>query len=131
MYSETLSSNGKKISAGKLVVGLVLLVVGVATFLEAVDLWDSGSLWSYWPLILIAIGGANEIDAIRRRKSDGSYVLLGIGVWMLAGSFGLFGLSFGEAMPLAIVVVGLGVLLHAIIDVPGTQEKENHHERQQ
>src|SRR5687768_16504872 len=131
MYSETLSSNGKKISAGKLVVGLVLLVVGVATFLEAVDLWDSGSLWSYWPLILIAIGGANEIDAIRRRKSDGSYVLLGIGVWMLAGSFGLFGLSFGEAMPLAIVVAGLGVLLHAIIDVPATQEKENHHERQQ
>lgn len=129
MYSETLS-NGKKISAGKLVVGLVLLVVGVATFLETVDLWDSGSLWSYWPLILIAIGTANEIDAIRRRKSGGSYILLGIGVWMLAGSFGLFGLSFGEAMPLAIVVAGLGVLLHAIIDVP-TPEKENNHERQQ
>jgi hypothetical protein len=129
MYSETLSSNGKKISAGKLVVGLVLLVVGVASFLQSADLWDSRSLWSYWPLILIAIGAANETDAIRRRKSDGSYVLLGIGVWMLAGSFGLFGLSWSEAFPLAIVVAGLGVLLHAIIDVP-TPEKENNHEQQ-
>jgi len=131
MYNETVISNGKKISAGKLVVGLVLLVIGVATFLESANLWDSGSLWSYWPLILIAIGAANELDAIRRRKSDGSYVLLGIGIWMLAGSFGLFGLSWAEAFPLAIVVAGLGVLLHAIIDVPSPQEKENQHERQQ
>jgi len=124
MYSETLS-NEKRISAGKLVVGLVLLVIGVTTFLETIDVWDSSSLWSYWPLILIAIGGANELDAIRRRKSDGSYILLGIGVWMLAGSFGIFGLSWGEAFPLAIVIAGLGVLLHAVID------KEKHHEQQQ
>ena len=130
MHSTTLGNNNHKIPVGKLVIGLVLLVVGVATFLETADLWDSGSLWSYWPLILVAIGVANETDAIRRRKSDGSFIMLGIGVWLFAGSFGLFGLSYYEAMPLAIVVAGLGVLLHAVIDIPGAQEKENNHERQ-
>ena len=126
MHTMTINNNQRRIPVGKLALGLILLAVGVTTFLEAVDIWDSGSLWSYWPLILIAIGGANEIDAIRRRQGDGSFVLLGIGVWMFAGAFGVFGLSYGEAMPLALVIIGLGVLLHAIIDVP----KENQHERQ-
>lgn len=133
MHTMTIPNDDqKKIPAGKLVFGLVLLVIGVLTFLETIDVFDIGPLWSWWPLILIAIGGANEIDAIRNRKSDGSFILLGIGVWMLAATRGVFGLSYGEAMPLALVVVGLFVLLHAIIDVPGaeTEKKENEHERQ-
>ena len=124
----TIHEQQPRFPAGKLVFGLVLLAIGAVTFLEAMDFWDSGSLWEYWPLILIAIGGANELDAIRRRKSDGSFILLGIGIWMLVGSFELFGLSYGQAMPLAVVVAGLGVTLHAIIDVP--ERKENEHERQ-
>ena len=130
MNAMTVSNDDHKIPVGKFVFGLVLLTIGVLTFLETVDLWDSGPLWSYWPLILIAIGAANEIDAIRNRRSDGSFIMLGIGVWMLAGSKGLFGLSYGSGMPLALVVVGLGVLLHAIIDVPKAEKKENEHERQ-
>ena len=131
MHTMTINENHQRIPVGKLALGLVLLAVGVATFLEAVDLWDSGPLWSYWPLILIAIGGANEVDAIRRRRSDGSYVLLGIGIWMFAGAFRVFGLSYGQAFPIALIVAGLGVVLHAIIDVPPPAvTKENEHERQ-
>jgi hypothetical protein len=130
MHTMTVPNEPHKIPVGKFVFGLVLLVLGVLTFLETIDLWDSGPLWSWWPLILIAIGSANEIDAIRNRKSDGSFILLGIGVWMLAGSRGLLGFSYGDGMPLALVVVGLGVLLHAVIDVPRVEKKENEHERQ-
>jgi len=118
-----------RLPIGKLVVGLILLAVGVATFLEATDLWDSGSLWNYWPLILIAIGLANEIDAIRQRRRDGSYILIAVGVWLFVGSFEIFGLGYGEALPLAVVIIGLGIMLHAIIGRPETQ-KENSHERQ-
>ena len=129
MHTMAINNNQHRIPVGKLALGLVLLAIGVATFLEAVDLWDSGSLWSYWPLIFIAIGGANEIDAIRRRQSDGSFVMLGMGVWFFVATFDIFGLSWGAAMPLALVVAGLGVVLHAIIDVPA-EKKENEHERQ-
>jgi len=120
-----------RVAAGKLAVGLVLLVVGGAMFLETIDAWEFGSLWHYWPLILIVIGAANAFEAARRRKGDGSYFLLGVGVWMLVGSFGFFGLSYGEAFPLGVIIVGLGAVLHAIIDVPQPAvNKENEHERQ-
>jgi hypothetical protein len=115
--------------AGKLAVGLVLLGVGIAMLLDAIDAWEIGMLWRFWPLILIAIGLANAYEAFRRRQGDGSYFLLGVGLWMLAGSFNVFGLSYGSAFPIAIIVVGFGAVLHAIIDVPPTA-KENGHERQ-
>jgi len=113
---------------GKLVVGLMLLGAGVAMFLDAIDAWEIGMLWRYWPLILIAIGLANAYEALRRRQGDGSYFLIGVGVWMLVGSFNLFGLSYAGAFPLGIIVVGLGSVLHAIIDVPRAA-KENGNER--
>ncbi len=75
---------------GKLVVGLVLLAVGLALFLDAVDIVEVGMWWMYWPVILIAIGLANAYDAIRRRQGDGSWFLIGIGIWMLFGSFEIF-----------------------------------------
>src|ERR1044071_8065478 len=99
----------------KLTVGLVLLEIGM--------------LWRYWPLILIALGIVNAYEAFRRRQGDGSYFLLGVGIWMLAGSFNLFGLTYSSAFPLGVIVVGLGAVIHAIVDVPAAR-KENEHERQ-
>ena len=131
MHSTTINDAPHRIAIGKLVVGMILLAVGVATFLEATDLWDSGSLWSYWPVLLIAIGAATEVDAIRERRPNRSFFLLAVGAWMLVGSFGLFGLSYGEAFPIAIVIGGAGMMLHALIDRPvikSNDQKGNSHE---
>lgn len=128
MHTTTMTGR-PRIAAGKLTIGIILLAIGVATFLETIDVWDSGSLWSYWPLLLIAIGAANELDAIRDRRRDGSFILLAVGIWMLVGSFGIFGLSYREAFPIAVVVAGLGIILHAVIDRPASLAgKENNHE---
>jgi hypothetical protein len=113
----------------KLTVGLVLLGIGIAAFFDAIDVWEIGMLWRYWPLILIALGIVNAYEAFRRRQGDGSYFLLGVGIWMLAGSFNLFGLTYSSAFPLGVIVVGLGAVIHAIVDVPAAR-KENEHERQ-
>jgi LiaF transmembrane domain len=115
---------------GKFAVGLVLLGVGIAMLLDAIDAWEIGMLWRFWPLLLIAIGLANAYEALRRRQGDGSYFLLGVGIWMLVGSFNVFGLSYGSAFPIAVIVVGLGAVIHAIIDVPVPANKENGNERQ-
>ncbi|HJQ39283.1 MAG TPA: DUF5668 domain-containing protein [Thermoanaerobaculia bacterium] len=116
--------------AGKLAIGLVLLAFGAAMFLDAIDVMEIGMWWMYWPVGLIAIGLANAFEAIRRRQGDGSWFLIGIGVWMLAGSLELFDLSYASAFPLAVICVGFGAVLHAIIDVP-QPKKENGHEQQQ
>lgn len=111
-------------NAGKLTAGLLLLSIGVLALADSLDVWDVDRAWRYWPIVLIVIGLVNEIDAIRKRKSENGYVLIGIGAWFLIGMHGWFGLSWGRAVPVFVITVGLGVLLHALIDRPAPQ-KEN------
>ncbi len=108
----------------KLVFGVCLVAVGVAAFLGSIDVWNVRHIGRFWPLILIAIGLSGEIEAIQRRKGDGSYILLAIGCWMLVGTFGLFGLTHSSAMPVGIVVAGAALVLHALIDRPVNQQEE-------
>ena len=105
-------------NAGKLTLGLVLLTIGILASLDSLDIWNAGRIWEYWPVLLIALGLSHEIDAIRHRRRQSGYILLAVGVWMLFGTQHFFDLSVRSAFPIGIVVVGLGVLLHAIIDRP-------------
>jgi hypothetical protein len=105
-------------NAGKLTLGLVLLTIGILASLDSLDIWNAGRIWEYWPVLLIALGLAHEVDAIRHRRRKSGYVLLAVGVWMLIGTQHFFDLSVRSAFPIGVVVVGLGVLLHAIIDQP-------------
>jgi hypothetical protein len=111
---------------GRLAAGIALLLLGVVGFTDAIDLWEPREVLRYWPLALILVGAASEADALRQRRSGGGFVLIAVGVWMLAATQHLFGLRFGSAMPLGIVIVGLGLVLHAIVDVP--RKKENDRE---
>jgi Domain of unknown function (DUF5668) len=131
MHAMTINNHETKIPVGKLAWGLVLLAIGTLTFLETVDLFDSRPLWNWWPLLLIFLGAAGEIDALRHRRSDGSYITLGVGLWMLAGSQELFGLTYGTGFPVAVVVAGLGIVVHAIVDKPASSQKETGNDQQQ
>lgn len=110
--------------AGKLIFGLLLVGIGLLGFIDALDIWDPGNLWRWWPLVLIAIGLSSEVDAFRARRNDGGAFMLAVGVWMLIGTQHWWGLSVGRAMPIGIMVLGLGVLLHAIFDRPAPEKKE-------
>ena len=113
----------ERISAGKLVFGIALLTIGAFAFFDAIDLFEWREMWRWWPLILIAIGVSNEFDTIRTRRGDGGggYILIGIGVWMLAATQEFLGLDYRSAFPLGLIVVGIGVILHALL---GVQEKK-------
>jgi hypothetical protein len=111
-------------NTSKLVFGLLLLFAGVAGFLDAIDVWEMGNLWSWWPLGLIAIGLVNEISALSQRRSDGGIWLIAIGVWLLISTHHFFGLNHRTAFPVGIAVFGLGMLLHAIVDRPRQKKSE-------
>ncbi|HEY0143270.1 MAG TPA: DUF5668 domain-containing protein [Thermoanaerobaculia bacterium] len=114
-----------RVPTGKIVFGLVLVVVGVVAFLDSVDLWNP-RIWEYWPLILIIIGLGSEIEALRNRRSDGGAFLIAIGVWFFVATQGWFDLSLGRALPIAIAVWGAFLTLHAIVDRPkSAQEKKS------
>lgn len=112
-------------NTSKLVFGLLLLFAGVAGFLDAIGVWEVGSLWSWWPLGLIAIGLANEITALSQRRSDGGgTVMIAIGAWLLISTHHFFGLNHRTAFPVGVVIFGLGILLHAIVDRPRQKKEE-------
>jgi Domain of unknown function (DUF5668) len=118
----------KDFSSRKLALGLILLAFGALTFLDSVDLWSPRMLWRLWPLGLIVLGLASEIDAFRARRGGSGSILIGIGLWMLAGTHHILGLTHRTGFPLAIVVVGLFMTLHAVLDRPVQEKKENNHE---
>ena len=114
-----------RIPLGKLAVGIVLLLVGFLSFTDYMEMFDLREIWRFWPVFLIFIGVSSEIDSLRERKAGGGYILAAIGVWMLVANHHFFGLNHRTAFPLGIAVVGLGVILHALVDAPVPVEKEN------
>lgn len=105
------------LSMGKLAVGIGLLAIGILGFTDAIDIWEPRELWRYWPLILIFIGVANEADTLVRRRGSGGFVLIAVGTWLLIGNNEYFGLDHGSAIPVAIAIVGLGLIIHALFGV--------------
>lgn len=124
---QTTTLSDRPFSAGKLVGGVVLLLVGTLIFFDVIDFWEPRELWRFWPLLLIVFGIGHEIDTLRTRTGGGGFVTIGIGVWMLAGSLELFGLNYATGFPLGIMVVGLGMVTHALL---GVQSSEKNDEQQ-
>jgi uncharacterized membrane protein HdeD (DUF308 family) len=108
----------------KLAWGIVLLIVGILGFTDAIDLYDVGHLWRYWPVILIVLGVVSEAEALRERRSSGGYMLIAVGVWFLAGAHHFLGLNHRSALPLGIAVAGLGLIVHAIVDAPVVKKEK-------
>jgi len=48
---------------GRIIAGSVLLLAGLALLLRNAGLLPIGSLWQYWPVILIAAGVAKLLNA--------------------------------------------------------------------
>lgn len=114
----------------KLVLGIVLMTFGLLALADSTDLWEPRQLWRLWPVALILVGLASEVEAFVARRGSGGSILIALGVWFLAGRNELFGLSHRTAFPIAIAVVGLFMTLHALIDrpQPPAQKKETNHE---
>ncbi|MDP9192553.1 MAG: DUF5668 domain-containing protein [Acidobacteriota bacterium] len=119
--TQTVTEN--RIPLGKLAVGIVLLLVGLLSFTDYMEMFEFREIWRFWPVFLIFIGVSSEIDSLRQRTSGGGYIVAAIGVWMLVANHHFFGLNHRTAFPLGIAVVGLGVILHALVDAPVPAKK--------
>jgi hypothetical protein len=116
------SMTDKRFPAGKFAIGIALLGAGLLGLVSNYELHDV--VRHYWPLLLIVAGLGTEIDALQQRRSgSGGIWLLGVGTWMLIGTNHWFGFDRRTAMPLGIIVVGLGFIAHALLGINGKKEK--------
>jgi Domain of unknown function (DUF5668) len=121
---DNLTTADRRVPMGKLAFGIALLIVGTLAFTDYLDAFEVREIWRYWPVFLIFIGLSSEYDSLRKHTSDGGYILVAIGTWLLVANHHLFNLRHRGAFPIAIAIAGLGVVLHALNDDPSAAKKE-------
>lgn len=125
--NRTVSANSAPFPLMKFAVGLMLFLAGALYTLDSLEALGGVSLARLWPFMLIAFGILVEADAVRRGRFGCGLVMIGIGTWLLAGSYHLLGLTYETACPLGIVVIGFGLLVDSILDTRVSIRKESQH----
>ncbi|HEX9652727.1 MAG TPA: DUF5668 domain-containing protein [bacterium] len=89
---------------------LSLIALGVLFLLDNMDIIDIGSVWQYWPVILIAIGVTRFTSSNYRERSSATF-MIGIGVIFL-----LLNLDFldwhtiWQFWPVILILIGLSII---------------------
>jgi predicted membrane protein len=95
--------------SGRIVIGLILIVLGAFLLLDQLGVADFGAfIADWWPLALVAIGVAQWFRS--PRNTAAAVVLVALGLLLLLSS--LYDLSFwAVAWPLVIVAIGVWLIL--------------------
>ncbi len=109
-------------------IGSFLVLAGGALLLENFDLIDIGSVWRFWPLILVGLGIARMREAASRREQGAGLWLLLLGLWLTVSILNIGGLTFSDTWPAIIIAAGLSMLWKSLPALPQlNQEKEHLH----
>jgi hypothetical protein len=107
-------SKQREARSGRLIVGGVLLVVGALLLAAELGLDVPVRVWSWWPLVPLALGLSRAIFSTDAERRRGAYWLIVVGVWGAVCVLGLFGLDWGSSWPIWLMAVGLRVVLDGV-----------------
>jgi hypothetical protein len=99
----------------QMIVGLVLVVLGIALFLDQMGMFNVMRLWHYWPLLLVVVGINRMIGFPSARDFTGGLWLTCIGLWLFALFEGHFGLTLYNSWPVFIIISGLAMVLEPVV----------------
>lgn len=113
----TTQIEGPRRNDGRIVGGLIVIVVGLAMLADRTGFDGLHLSGRYWPLILIALGlvklaGAPGPDGRRGSLRPGAWLVF-VGFWGLVSEFHAFGLNYGNSWPLLVIGAGLGIVWRA------------------
>lgn len=99
----------------QLAAGIVIMAFGLVLALDRLQLLDAESVLRYWPLVLIAIGGA---ILGRQRDAHGRFWGFGwmfVGAWLLLNTLDIVRVGFWQLIwPLLLVLVGISLIRQAM-----------------
>ena len=104
--------------------GLILIAVGLAVFLQKMDVIEFFSLWHHWPLFVVAIGAVKMITYTRPGEfTSGLWTVL-LGLWLHFVFEGMFGLTFRNSWPLVIIACGAVMIIEPLVKDRNDNDKE-------
>ena len=95
--------------------GLALVCVGVAIFLDQMDMVEINGLWHYSPLLLVVFGINKMIGYPTAKHFTSGLWLMFMGVWLFAIFENMFGLTFRNSWPFGIIASGISMMLEPFI----------------
>lgn len=101
--------------------GVILLVVGSLLLASRLGFVMPYHWWTYWPWLLLIVGGMQMAVPGSFRDRMAGYWLLVVGGWGLISTYEVMGLDWGNSWPIFIIAAGLRLLLGAVFWRP--QEK--------
>jgi hypothetical protein len=108
----------------KLFVGIAFLTVGIFFSLDALDLIHVGSLFSWWPLLLVAIGLAKVVQpGSGESRAWGLFLIVFFGLW-LAHNLDLVYVHPTRLWPLVLLFIGGSMIWRAMNRPPRATEIE-------
>ncbi len=102
-----------------LIAGATILFIGAALLLGNLGIIQTRDMWSFWPLLLIAAGTANLIDAKGTQGRALSGFLVIVGGLFLLNNLGYVHFGFRTLWPLILIWIGVNFLWNATQSRPG------------
>ncbi len=97
----------------RLILGLVVIGLGILFTLDKLGYVEAGSLWEYWPVLLIA-AGLGRFLLPRGCHGRGSGVfLIALGALFLVSNLGLLPYDVWDLWPVLLVLLGISMVLRA------------------
>jgi hypothetical protein len=118
----------RKMFSAHVLIGSILVLAGGTLLLENLGVIDIGSVWHFWPLILIGLGITRITEATSRREQGVGLWLLLLGLWFTVSILNIGGLTFSDIWPAIFIALGVSMLWKSLPGIPTlNQEKENPH----
>src|SRR5262249_9501170 len=103
--SNTTSSAPFRITP-QLVVGIVVILIGVAFTLDQLGITSAINYLRYWPMALVAIGVVKLLQAREGGGAVAGLIFALVGVWLQGEELGLIRIRMRDVWPLALVAFG-------------------------
>jgi predicted membrane protein len=97
----------------RLIIGLTIIAAGILFTLDNLRIVDVEDFFSYWPVILVAIGVARLVQTGSWTGFGWSLLLIVAGLWLLGEHIGLISISIWRFWPLVLVLIGANLIRRA------------------
>jgi hypothetical protein len=91
-------------------IGLLFIIAGGLMLTNNLGITDVGSVWRFWPVLIITAGIGRWVDASTTENRRKAFFWMFIGCWFLCSTLNLFGLTFHNSWPIALIGVGISTI---------------------
>ncbi len=101
-------------NAPRLILGMIVIALGILFTLDKLGYVDAGTLWEYWPVLLIAAGLGRLLQPRGCHGRGFGVVLVFLGTWFLLDNLDVLPFRLWDFWPVLLLVVGGSMVWRAI-----------------